>query len=363
MAAGPSGDRPAGVTGAAPAAKAAKGTTAKAAKAAKGTTAKAAKGAIATKAAQAPIAVPGAAAASAAPAAVGTAAAARPRRARHPSLAIGIDVGGSGIKAAAVDLGTGALASPRHRIRTPEPSSPATVLPIIRHLLDTVRSDVGREDLPVGVCFPSVILEGRTMTAANVDADWIEYPALTALSNAAGGPVGLINDADAAGLAEMRYGVGRGETGVVLLLTLGTGVGSGLFVDGRLVPNTELGHMEIRGKDAEKRSASVQRVVRGIGWPEWAALLDEHLRAIDRILWPDLIILGGGVSKNAHRFVGRLKVRPRLVPAHLRGDAGIVGAALWGAKTAKVRLPPIRVAIPTSVPEEPPEEQPEEPPE
>jgi polyphosphate glucokinase len=360
MAAGPSGDRPAGVTGAAPAAKAAKAT--------KGTTAKSAKGAIATKAAKGPtatkmkgvIAVPGAAAV---PAAVPVVAAPRPGRARHPSLAIGIDVGGSGIKAAAVDLGTGALASPRHRIRTPEPSSPATVLPIIRHLLDTVRSDVGRDDLPVGVCFPSVILEGRTMTAANVDADWIEYPALTALSNAAGGPVGLINDADAAGLAEMRYGVGRGETGVVLLLTLGTGVGSGLFVDGRLVPNTELGHMEIRGKDAEKRSASVQRVVRGIGWPEWAALLDEHLRAIDRILWPDLIILGGGVSKNAHRFVGRLKVRPRLVPAHLRGDAGIVGAALWGAKTAKVRLPPVRVAIPTSVPEEPPEEQPEEPPE
>jgi polyphosphate glucokinase len=326
MAAGPSGDRPAGVTGAAPKAKA----TARAAKAAK--------------------------TAIAATEAVAAAAAPRPGRVRHPSLAIGIDVGGSGIKAAAVDLGTGALASPRHRILTPQPSSPATVLPVIRHLLDTVRSDVGRDDLPVGVCFPSVILDGRTMTAANVDADWVEYPAHAALSNTVGGPVGLINDADAAGLAEMRYGVGRGESGVVLLLTLGTGVGSGLFVDGRLVPNTELGHMEIRGKDAEKRSASVQRVVRGIGWPEWAAFLDEHLQAIDRILWPDLIILGGGVSKNAHRFMGRLKVRPRLVPAHLRGDAGIVGAALWGAKTAKVRLPPVRVRVPAPTPgtEEPP---------
>jgi polyphosphate glucokinase len=282
----------------------------------------------------------------------------RPGRARGPSLAIGIDVGGSGIKAAAVDLRTGMLASPRHRIRTPQPSAPVMVLPVIRHLVDTVRKDVGRDDLPVGVCFPSVILDGRTITAANVDADWVEYPALAALSNAVGGPVGLINDADAAGLAEMRYGVGRGESGVVLLLTLGTGVGSGLFVGGRLVPNTELGHMEVRGKDAEKRSAAVQRVMRGIGWPEWAALLDEHLKAIDRILWPDLIILGGGVSKNAHRFIGKLSVRPRLVPAHLRGDAGIVGAALWGAKTAKVRLPQVRVPAPVTAPEEHPEEPP-----
>ena len=320
MAAGPSGDRPAGE---ATAARAAKATTA----------------ARATTAAAAP----------------------RPGLARHPTLAIGVDVGGSGIKAAAVDLGTGELASPRHRIRTPEPSSPVMVLPVIRHLVDLVRTDVGRDDLPIGVCFPSVILDGRTMTAANVDADWVEYPALTALSNAVGGPVGLINDADAAGLAEMRYGVGRGEKGVVLLLTLGTGVGSGLFVDGQLVPNTELGHMEIRGKDAEKRSASVQRVVRGITWPEWAAFLDEHLRAIDRILWPDLIILGGGVSKNAHRFMDMLKVRPRLVPAHLRGDAGIVGAALWGAKTAKVRIPPVRIP-PARVPEAGPASAPEEPP-
>jgi len=138
----------------------------------------------------------------------------------------------------------------------------------------------------------------------------------------------VLNDADAAGLAEMRFGAGVGERGVVFVLTLGTGLGSGMFNDGVLVPNTELGHMEIRGRDAERRSAAIARTRRGLSWKAWASDLDEHLHAIDRLFWPNLIILGGGVSKNADKFIPRLTVRPRVVPATLRNDAGIVGAAM-----------------------------------
>jgi polyphosphate glucokinase len=142
----------------------------------------------------------------------------------------------------------------------------------------------------------------------------------------------VLNDADAAGLAEMRFGAGAGERGVVFVLTLGTGLGSGMFNDGVLVPNTELGHMEIRGRDAERRSAAVARTRRGLSWKAWSADLDEHLHAIDKLFWPNLIILGGGVSKNADRFIPRLTVRPRVVPATLRNDAGIVGAAMAAAE-------------------------------
>lgn len=269
-----------------------------------------------------------------------------PKQARgpHPLLAIGIDIGGSGIKGAAVDLRTGAFASPRHRIRTPQPSTPVNVLPVVARIAEMVRQDVGRADLPVGVTFPAPILEGRTMSAANVDAAWIGYPADKALSNVLGVPAVLMNDGDAAGAAEMRFGAGRGHAGTVLLLTLGTGVGSALFVDGRLLPNTELGHVEIRGKDAEKRSAAVNRTTRRLTWRAWAALLDEHMHALDRLFWPDVIILGGGVSKNADRFLKYLTVRPPVIVAELRGDAGIVGAALVAARAARLHLPPVRRA-------------------
>jgi polyphosphate glucokinase len=263
-------------------------------------------------------------------------------RVAHPLLAIGVDIGGSGIKGAAVDLRTGAFATPRHRIRTPQPSTPVNVLPVVKHLVEMIRHDAGRADVPIGVTFPAPILDGCTMSAANVDVAWIGYPAARALANAVDSDVALVNDADAAGLAEMRFGAGRGHHGAVLLLTLGTGVGSALFVDGRLVPNTELGHVEIRGKDAEKRSAAVNRTTKGLSWEAWAALLDEHIHALDRLLWPDLIILGGGVSKNADRFVPYLTVRPPVIVATLRGDAGIVGAALFAARAAHLHLPPVR---------------------
>ena len=268
------------------------------------------------------------------------------KRAPHPVLAIGVDIGGSGIKGAAVDLRTGLFASPRHRVRTPQPSTPAHVVSVVQELVETVRQESGRADLPVGVTFPAPIIDGRTMSAANVDAAWIDYPAGQALASAVGVPVALVNDGDAAGIAEMRWGAGRGHHGAVLLLTLGTGVGSALFVDGRLVPNTELGHVEIRGKDAEKRSAAVNRTTKRLSWEAWAQLLDEHIHALDRLLWPDLIILGGGVSKNAEKFLPYLTVRPPVIVATLKGDAGIAGAALFAAHAARLRLPPVSVPAP-----------------
>ena len=268
------------------------------------------------------------------------------KRAPHPVLAIGVDIGGSGIKGAAVDLRTGLFASPRHRVRTPQPSTPAHVVSVVQELVETVRQESGRADLPVGVTFPAPIIDGRTMSAANVDTAWIDYPAGQALTSAVGVPVALVNDGDAAGIAEMRWGAGRGHHGAVLLLTLGTGVGSALFVDGRLVPNTELGHVEIRGKDAEKRSAAVNRTTKRLSWEAWAQLLDEHIHALDRLLWPDLIILGGGVSKNAEKFLPYLTVRPPVIVATLKGDAGIAGAALFAAHAARLRLPPVSVPAP-----------------
>ena len=185
---------------------------------------------------------------------------------------------------------------------------------------------------PVGVGVPCVVLDGITRTAANVDPGWIGFEAEAGLAHVIGRPVTVINDADAAGLAEMRFGAGQGSHGVVFVLTLGTGLGSGMFVDGRLVPNTELGHMEIRGRDAEKRSAAAARIRRGLSWKAWAADLDEHLHAIDRLFWPTRIILGGGVSKNADKFIPRLTCRVPVVPALLRNEAGIVGAALFAVE-------------------------------
>ena len=249
-------------------------------------------------------------------------------------LAVGVDVGGSGIKCAVVDVSNGTLMSSRLRVPTPQPSEPSAVVPAIVGIVRRALRD-GRVDgtgVPVGVTMPSVVIDGVTKTAANIDVGWIDFDLAGHLAGSLVGPVVVLNDADAAGLAEMRFGAGRGEPGVVFVLTLGTGLGSGMFNDGVLVPNTELGHMEIRGRDAEKRSAASARVRRGLSWKAWAADLDEHLHAIDRLFWPNLLILGGGVSKNADKFVPRLTVRPRVVPATLANDAGIVGAAMAAAE-------------------------------
>jgi polyphosphate glucokinase len=246
-------------------------------------------------------------------------------------VAIGVDVGGSGIKVGVVDVVRGELLAPRLRVLTPVPSTPDAVVPAI---VRTIRRAVKGSpipvppDAPVGLGVPCVVLDGVTKTAANIDEGWIDYDARAAIESAMKRPTLVLNDADAAGLAEMRFGAGFGEPGVVFVLTLGTGVGSGLFNDGVLVPNTELGHREIRGRDAERRSAAVARTRRGLSWKAWANDLEEHLQAIDRLFWPNLLILGGGVSKQPEKFIPRLNVRPRVVPARLRNDAGIVGAAM-----------------------------------
>jgi polyphosphate glucokinase len=253
-------------------------------------------------------------------------------------IAIGVDVGGSGIKAAAVDLETGALVGPRHRVPTPQPSAPAAVIASISRLVRKIsREVVLAPDTPVGVGFPSVVIDGVTKSAANVDPGWMDFDADGALERVLGRPVHLVNDADAAGVAEMRFGAGVGQRGTVFLITLGTGTGSALFYNGMLVPNLELGHMEIRGRDAERRSAAVARIRRGISWKAWASDLDEHLLAIEKLFSPRMFIIGGGVSKRSDRFIPRLTVRAAVVPATLLNDAGIVGAAMAAAEQEAAR--------------------------
>jgi polyphosphate glucokinase len=252
-------------------------------------------------------------------------------------LAIGIDVGGSGIKAAAVDLDTGRLASSRHRVATPQPSTPEAVVAAMKRLVKRIADECGlAPEVPVGVGFPSVVIDGVTKTSANVDPGWTDFDADAALEEALARPVHVVNDADAAGIAEIRFGAGQDEMGSVFVITLGTGTGSALFSDGRLVPNLELGHMEIRGRDAERRSAAAARLRRGLSWKAWASDLDEHLLAIEKLFSPRLFIIGGGVSKRAERFVPRLTVKAPVVPAKLLNDAGIVGAALVAAERETV---------------------------
>jgi polyphosphate glucokinase len=248
-------------------------------------------------------------------------------------IASGVDVGGSGIKAAVVDVESGRFRSERIRVATPSPSTPdrvnASIGRIVRRL---VKAAGVSEAAPVGVGLPGVAVDGRLVTAANIDPAWIDYPIAEKLGKALKRQVSIVNDADAAGIAEMRFGIGAGHAGTVIFLTLGTGVGSGVFVDGNLVPNTEFGQMEIRGRPAERRSASAARTRKGLSWKAWAMDLDEHLQRIEDLMWPSLFILGGGVSKNGDKFIPRLTCRTPVVAAALRNDAGIVGAAIVAAE-------------------------------
>ncbi len=248
-------------------------------------------------------------------------------------IAIGVDVGGTGIKAAVVDVEAGRFVSERLRVLTPTPSTPDRVSATIGRLVRRLAKSAGISDsAPVGVGLPGVAIDGRLVTAANIDPAWADYPIAERLAKSLKRDVNIVNDADAAGIAEMRFGVGAGKPGVVIFLTLGTGVGSGVFVDGTLVPNTEFGQMEINGRPAERRSASIARTRRGLSYKAWAMDLDEHLQQIENIMWPTLFILGGGVSKNADKFVPRLTCRTPVVAAQLRNDAGIIGAAIVAAE-------------------------------
>ncbi len=239
---------------------------------------------------------------------------------------LGVDIGGSGIKGAPVDVATGTLIRPRHRISTPKPATPDAVSDAVARMAAHFEWTG-----PIGCAFPAVIKGGKTMTAANVDDSWIGADATSILSNRTGSPVTLLNDADAAGIAEMRFGAGHNEQGLVFMLTLGTGIGSALFYQGKLVPNTELGHMEIRKKEAERRASARIRKKKGLTWEAWAARLSEFLNRVENLFWPDLFIIGGGVSKKHEKFIPLLETRTRVVPARLFNDAGIVGAALAAA--------------------------------
>ncbi len=236
---------------------------------------------------------------------------------------LGIDIGGSGIKGAPVDVVAGALAEERVRVETPRPATPEAVLPALAEVAGTWKGSD-----PVGVTFPGVVRRGVIGSAANLDPGWIGLDAATAFTAELGRPVTVLNDADAAGVAEMAFGAGRNVRGVVLLLTFGTGIGSALFLDGRLVPNTELGHLELRGADAELHAADRIRDELGLTWPDWAGRVQDYIAHVERLLTPDLIILGGGVSKKADRFLPYVQVATPVVPAVLQNNAGIVGAAM-----------------------------------
>ncbi|MDZ4765838.1 MAG: ROK family protein [Chloroflexota bacterium] len=236
---------------------------------------------------------------------------------------LGIDIGGTGIKGAPVDTEQGTMLTERFRVLTPQPATPEAVAESVAHIVEYFN---WRGEIGAG--YPGVVKDGYTLTAANVDPGWIGAHASALLEHVTGCPVSLVNDADAAGLAEMRFGAGRGQLNTVFMLTVGTGIGTALFVNGQLVPNTELGHLLIRGKDAEQRASEKVRVEKELSWKSWARRFNEYLVYLDNLFWPDMFIIGGGVSKYFSKFSYRLTVRARVVPAELQNDAGIVGAAM-----------------------------------
>ena len=243
------------------------------------------------------------------------------------TVRLGVDIGGTGIKGAPVDLEVGDLAGERYRIPTPKKSKPhevgKIVQQIVQHFPDT--------DGPIGVTFPGVVINGVVHTAANMDRGWIGFDADKFFGDLLSRPVTMMNDADAAGVAEMRFGAGKDRKGVVIMITLGTGIGCALFNNGVLVPNTELGHIEIDGQDAELLASGSARDNERLPWKEYAKRVQKYFRRLDALLWPDLVILGGGVSKEAEKFLADVKVRVPVVTAELLNNAGIVGAATLAA--------------------------------
>lgn len=248
----------------------------------------------------------------------------------------GVDIGGTGIKGAPVDLDRGELTEERYKVLTPHPATPESVIDGVHEVV----TKFGWSG-PLGVTFPGVVMDGVTRTAANVDHGWIGLDARKLMSERLGLPVVLLNDADAAGVAEMTFGVGRswGSTraksggGTTIMLTLGTGIGSALFVDGRLVPNTELGHLELHGHDAEKRASAKAREDEDLSWEHWAHRLKKYLAHLEMLFSPDLFVLGGGISRKPEKFLPLIHgISAEIVPAELQNNAGIVGAAMAAAK-------------------------------
>jgi polyphosphate glucokinase len=241
-------------------------------------------------------------------------------------LGLGVDIGGSGIKGAVVDLDTGSLVGERHKLLTPDPSTPdavaETVAEVIRHF---------DWKAPFAATFPAPVTGGVARTAANVDASWVGTNIEETLGAATGLGVTAMNDADAAGVAEAAFGAARGQDGLVIVTTLGTGIGTALIYRGVLIPNSELGHLEVDGHDAEQRASSAARDREELSWGDWAHRLDKYFQALERYLWPDLFVVGGGVSRKADKFLDRLHLRTPIVAAELRNEAGIIGAAVHAA--------------------------------
>ncbi len=238
---------------------------------------------------------------------------------------MGVDIGGSGIKGCLVNVETGEMETPRFRLPTPEGGKP-------NQMAEVVREVVTHFDYkgPVGYGFPAVVLKGVIYTAANIAEGWVGLDAANLFKGFTKCPAYVLNDADAAGIAEMKFGVGRDfQKGVVLMLTLGTGIGSAIFLDGKLVPNLEFGHLEVRGKDGEKRASDAVRQEKKLSWEKWAGRLQVYLSHVERLVWPDVVILGGGVSKEWQKFMPYLKLRAKILPAQLFNQAGMIGAALY----------------------------------
>ena len=241
--------------------------------------------------------------------------------------ALGIDIGGTGVKGAVVDTTTGKLVRDRFRLLTPQPATPEA-------LCRTVSEVVSHFEWsgPVGCGFPGIIRGGLVRSAAHVSRKWLGRNVKMNFDQATGCSFRVLNDADVAGLAEARFGAGKDQGGVILLLTLGTGIGSALFIDGTLVPNTEFGHVELKGHDAEYWAAESVRKKRKLSWRKWARQVNLYLQAMEFYLSPDLIIIGGGASRKHEKFIPQLKLDTPVIPAQLRNEAGIVGAAVAGAE-------------------------------
>jgi polyphosphate glucokinase len=241
---------------------------------------------------------------------------------------LGFDVGGSSVKAGLVDVDGGQLIGELISAPTPQPATPAGLMQVIAGLSRRL-PDSGKR---VGVAFPSVVKKGMVRTAANIDQSWIGADGAALVASTLGRPAEFLNDADAAGIAEMRWGAGRGKLGTVVMLTFGTGIGTALFVEGRLLPNTELGHMEMRGMDAEKWASAHVKTALNLDWSAWIARVNVYLERMHALLWPDMFILGGAVSERFDDFAPLLHSEAQIRPAHFAGQAGVIGAALAAAE-------------------------------
>ncbi|MDN4474691.1 ROK family protein [Demequina sp. SYSU T00192] len=257
------------------------------------------------------------------------------------NIAIGVDIGGTGIKAAPVNLKTGKFTDDRYRIPTPQPSTPDA---IARTVAKVIAKFNPSKKVPIGVAFPGVVQHGIVKTAANVDDSWIGTDLRAIIRDYAGHDVHVLNDADAAGFGEYKFGAAHGRNGSILMTTLGTGIGTAMIVDGTLVPNLELGHIMIDGHDAEDRAAESARDRYGYDWDQWIEQLQKYYSEMERLLWPDLIIVGGGVSKSHHMFLPKLRLRAPIVPAELLNGAGIVGAAAAAAAADKRERDEVKAA-------------------